>query len=194
MRRGVRVFAAIALTAVDRRERVRARRSRPPPPPPPAAARRSAADHADAAAAAAARRAARSRAAPLTEDEIFARKSLEDAERARSRSADVFFALDSAQVGDDARPILQKDADWMKRWTSTKVMVEGTATRAAPRNTTSPSASAAPPPSATTWSIWASPPSAITDRQQGQGSAVLHRGERSLLAAEPPRSFRDTAK
>ena len=31
----------------------------------------------------------------------------------------------------------------------------------------------------------------ITDRQQGQGIAVLHRGERGLLAAEPPRPLRD---
>jgi peptidoglycan-associated lipoprotein len=37
----------------------------------------------------------------------------------------VFFALDSAQLGDDARPILQKDVEWMKRWTSTKIMIEG---------------------------------------------------------------------
>jgi len=33
--------------------------------------------------------------------------------------------LDSAQIGNEARPVLQKNADWIKRWGSTKVMVEG---------------------------------------------------------------------
>ena len=80
-------------------------------------------DHAGAPPAAA--RAARSPAPrPLTEDEIFARKSLE-ALNAEKPLTDAFFALDSAQIGDEARPVLQKDADWMKRWNSTKVMVEG---------------------------------------------------------------------
>ena len=55
---------------------------------------------------------------------MFAGKSLADL-NADKPLADVFFVLDSAQLGDDSRPILQKDADWMKRWTSTKIMVEG---------------------------------------------------------------------
>jgi peptidoglycan-associated lipoprotein len=59
-----------------------------------------------------------------TEDEIFASKSLTDLNNEKPL-APAFFVLDSAQVGDDARPVLQKNADWMKRWTSTKVMVEG---------------------------------------------------------------------
>ena len=61
---------------------------------------------------------------PLTENEIFAGKPLE-ALNAEKPLTDAFFALDSAQIGDEARPVLQKDADWMKRWNSTKVMVEG---------------------------------------------------------------------
>jgi peptidoglycan-associated lipoprotein len=76
----------------------------PPPPPPPAP--REAAPR------------------PLTEDEIFRSKSLDDLNRERPLS-DAFFALDSAQLGDDSKSALQKDADWMKRWASTKVMVEG---------------------------------------------------------------------
>jgi peptidoglycan-associated lipoprotein len=38
---------------------------------------------------------------------------------------DAFFDLDSAQIREDARPVLQKDAEWLKRWSSTKLMVEG---------------------------------------------------------------------
>ena len=37
----------------------------------------------------------------------------------------MYFDLDKSEVRDDARPALQKDADWMKRWTSTQVTVEG---------------------------------------------------------------------
>jgi peptidoglycan-associated lipoprotein len=37
----------------------------------------------------------------------------------------VLFDYDQSTVRDDARGILQKNADWMKRWTSTQVTVEG---------------------------------------------------------------------
>ena len=123
MRPGVRVFAAIALTAVvgvsacAKKKPVpppatptpapaEAPRTTPTPPPPPPPAPRE------------------TPPAPLTEDEIFARKSLE-ALNAEKPLTDAFFALDSAQIGDDAKPALQKDADWMKRWPTTKVMIEG---------------------------------------------------------------------
>jgi peptidoglycan-associated lipoprotein len=62
-------------------------------------------------------------AAP-TEDEIFARKSLSDL-NAEKPLTDAFFALDSAQIGDESKPALQKNADWLKRWATTKVMIEG---------------------------------------------------------------------
>ena len=123
MRRGVRVFAAIALTAVVGVSACAKKKPDPPPaapvaapaaspattpapPPPPPPAPREAPP------------------APLTEDEVFARKSL-DALNAEKPLTDAFFALDSAQIGDDAKPGLQKNADWLKRWPSTKVMVEG---------------------------------------------------------------------
>ena len=38
---------------------------------------------------------------------------------------DAYFDLDKSEIRDDARPRLQKDADWMKRWASTQVQVEG---------------------------------------------------------------------
>ena len=122
MRRGLRVFAAIALTAVvgvsacakkkpapppaAPAPAVEQPRTTPPPPPPPPPPPREPAP------------------APLTEDEIFTRKSVDDLNREQPMT-DSFFALDSAQVGDDQKSALQKDADWMKRWTSVKVMVEG---------------------------------------------------------------------
>ena len=37
----------------------------------------------------------------------------------------MFFDLDKSEVRDDAKPALQKDADWMKKWTSTQITLEG---------------------------------------------------------------------
>jgi len=39
--------------------------------------------------------------------------------------ADVFFLFDMSNIKDDQRAVLQKNSEWMKRWTSTKVTVEG---------------------------------------------------------------------
>jgi peptidoglycan-associated lipoprotein len=61
---------------------------------------------------------------PLTEEEVFARKSIEQLNAERPL-ADVYFDLDEAVIREDARPILQKDAEWLKRWTSAVVSVEG---------------------------------------------------------------------
>ena len=69
----------------------------PPPPPPPA---------------------------PLTEDQIFAQTTL-DQLNAQKPLGDVFFDFDKYNIRDDARGALQKDADWMKKWSGTKVTVEG---------------------------------------------------------------------
>lgn len=62
--------------------------------------------------------------APLTEDEIFARKSLEEL-NAEKPLGDVFFAFDSSDLSDVSRQALEKNATWMKRWTSTRIMIEG---------------------------------------------------------------------
>ena len=62
--------------------------------------------------------------APLTEQEIFARKSL-DQVNAENPLGDVFFELDKSDIRDDGRSALQKDGDWLKKWTSTIVTVEG---------------------------------------------------------------------
>jgi outer membrane protein OmpA-like peptidoglycan-associated protein len=69
----------------------------PPPPPPPA---------------------------PLTEDEIFARKTLAELNAERPL-AQVLFDFDQFVIREDQRPTLQKNADWLRRWTSTRITVEG---------------------------------------------------------------------
>jgi len=77
----------------------------PPPPPPPAP---------------------RENPQPRvpTDDEIFAGKSVADLNNEKVLG-DALFDLDSQAIREDAKPVLQKNADWMKRWTTTKVMVEG---------------------------------------------------------------------
>jgi peptidoglycan-associated lipoprotein len=60
----------------------------------------------------------------LTEDEVFSRKTL-DQLNAERPLADVYFDLDESTLRDDARGPLQKNADWMKRWSSTRILVEG---------------------------------------------------------------------
>jgi peptidoglycan-associated lipoprotein len=61
---------------------------------------------------------------PLTDEEIFARKTVEQL-NAEKPLDDVFFDLDKSEIRADGKSSLQKDADWMKKWTSTQVTVEG---------------------------------------------------------------------
>ena len=91
----------------------------PPPPPPPAATPAPPAPPpppAPPAAAPAPR--------PLTEDEIFARKSVDQLNSEKPLD-DVFFDLDRSDIRDDGKSVLQRDADWLKKWTTTQVTVEG---------------------------------------------------------------------
>jgi peptidoglycan-associated lipoprotein len=62
--------------------------------------------------------------APLSEEELFARKSLEDLNREKPL-ADVYFELDKSDLKDESRTTLQKNADWLKKWGTTKITVEG---------------------------------------------------------------------
>ena len=62
--------------------------------------------------------------AKLTEDQLFAQKSLEQLNAERPLG-DVYFNLDESTIRDDARGSLQKNADWMKRWAATQIQVEG---------------------------------------------------------------------
>ena len=76
----------------------------PAPPPPPAAARTS--------------------PRPLSEQEMFARKSLSELNGEHPLN-DAFFDYDQTALRDDARRALQQDADWLRKWPTTKIMVEG---------------------------------------------------------------------
>jgi peptidoglycan-associated lipoprotein len=80
----------------------------PAPPAPPAAARTSVARA----------------AAPLTEEELFRRKSLQEL-NAESPLNDVFFDYDGDVLRDDGRTVLQRDAAWLSKWPHTHVLVEG---------------------------------------------------------------------
>src|SRR5436190_6047788 len=123
MRAGVRTFAAFTLVAAmsmsacGKKKPITAppppaapaeapRTTPTPPPPPPPAPRETPQPRVP------------------TEDDIFAGKTL-DQLNAEKPLGDAYFDLDSQAIRDDAKPVLQKDADWMKKWSSTKVMVEG---------------------------------------------------------------------
>ena len=75
----------------------------PPPPPPPAAA---------------------PVPRPLSDEEIFARKSVDQLNSERPLD-DVYFDLDKSEIRDDARSALQKNADWLKKWGTTQITLEG---------------------------------------------------------------------
>ena len=59
-----------------------------------------------------------------TEDEIFAKKTLKELNDEKPL-ANVFFGYDQTNLSDEARASLAKTLEWLKRWTSTKIMVEG---------------------------------------------------------------------
>jgi peptidoglycan-associated lipoprotein len=81
--------------------------ARPPaPPPPPAAAARPAP------------------VAPLTEAEMFQRKSLSEI-NAEHPLGDAFFDYNQNVLRDDARRVLQQDAQWLAKWPQTKIRVDG---------------------------------------------------------------------
>ena len=60
----------------------------------------------------------------LTEDELFAQKSLDQLNKERPL-ADVFFDLDQSTIKEDGRASLTANANWLKRWTGTRINIEG---------------------------------------------------------------------
>ena len=80
----------------------------PPPPPPPAAAP------------------APAPAPPraLSEEEVFSKKTVDELNAERAL-VDVSFDYDMSLIRDDQRAILQKNADYLRRWTSVRVTLEG---------------------------------------------------------------------
>jgi len=91
----------------------------PPPPPPPAATPAPPAPPPPPAAPTPA-----PAPRPLTEEEVFARKSVDQLNSEKPLD-DVFFDLDKSDIRDDGRPVLQRDADWLKKWPTTQIVVEG---------------------------------------------------------------------
>ena len=59
-----------------------------------------------------------------TEDELFNAMSLDELNK-KGVLTDAFFALDSTELSPESRGTIQKNSDYLKRWTSTKIMVEG---------------------------------------------------------------------
>jgi peptidoglycan-associated lipoprotein len=76
----------------------------PAPPPPPAAPAPAATPRA------------------LTEDQRFAQMTLADVNK---ELGDVFFDLDASTIKDEGRTTLTTNANYLKRWTSVRVTVEG---------------------------------------------------------------------
>ncbi len=96
----------------------------PPPPPPPAPPVVAAAPPAPPPPPPAAPAPAPAPPRPLTEDEIFARKTVEQL-NAEMPLADVMFNYDQSGIRDDQRVTLQRNAEYLRRWPSVRVSVEG---------------------------------------------------------------------
>lgn len=63
-------------------------------------------------------------AVALTDEEAFARKTLDELNAERPL-ADAFFDLDEATIREDSRLALQRNAEWLRRWNSTRITIEG---------------------------------------------------------------------
>src|SRR5438046_450811 len=98
----IALSAALAIAAAGCHKKVPAAVPAPPPPPPPAAPRTPPPPPPPPAPAPA------PAPRPLTEEEIFARKSV-DQLNAEKPMDDVFFDLNEYSFRDDAKPALQKD-------------------------------------------------------------------------------------
>jgi peptidoglycan-associated lipoprotein len=62
--------------------------------------------------------------APLTEAELFRRKSLADL-NAEHPLADAFFDYNQNVLRDDAKQALQRDAQWLAKWPETVIRIDG---------------------------------------------------------------------
>jgi len=63
-------------------------------------------------------------AATLGEDELFARKTLDEL-NAEQPLQTVHFAVDSSVLDNEARRILEANAKWLTRWPTTQVYIDG---------------------------------------------------------------------
>jgi peptidoglycan-associated lipoprotein len=60
----------------------------------------------------------------LTEEERFARMTIEELNQSRPLG-DVYFAYDSTTLDAEATATIDRNAAWLRRWTSTRVRIEG---------------------------------------------------------------------
>jgi peptidoglycan-associated lipoprotein len=60
----------------------------------------------------------------LTDEEVFSRKSVDQLNAERPLT-DAYFDYDKSDLREDGRASLQKDADYLKKWSSVVVSVEG---------------------------------------------------------------------
>jgi peptidoglycan-associated lipoprotein len=60
----------------------------------------------------------------LTEEEIFMSKSLETLNKEKPLAM-IYFDYDKYFIRDDAKPVLEANSAWMKKWRSTKILIEG---------------------------------------------------------------------
>jgi len=68
--------------------------------------------------------AATSEATPLSESELFERMTLDDLNASHPLN-DVFFDYDATTLRDEARQVLQRDAQWLAKWPQTKIRIAG---------------------------------------------------------------------
>ena len=80
-----------------------------------------------------------------TEEEVFFAK-VTDQLNAEKPMGDAFFDYDKAEIRPESRAALQKNADFMKKWASVVVSVEGHATCGSSNTTSLPAAPQAPVP------------------------------------------------
>jgi len=59
-----------------------------------------------------------------TEEELFMSKSLEVLNKEKPLAM-IYFDYDKYFIRDDAKPVLESNSSWLKRWTSTKILIEG---------------------------------------------------------------------
>ena len=60
----------------------------------------------------------------VSEEELFNRKTLDELNAERPLG-DVYFDLDQSNIRDDGRGALAKNAEWLKRWPTTRISIEG---------------------------------------------------------------------
>jgi peptidoglycan-associated lipoprotein len=60
----------------------------------------------------------------LTEEEMFLQKSLDQINREKPLGT-IYFDYDRALIRDDARPVLDANASWLKKFRTAKILIEG---------------------------------------------------------------------